>query len=205
VTAVRSTAAAPDLVGGALEAPPLAGPPVALYVHVPFCVSVCPYCDFVVEGGVAARGPRSRVEPFLRALRAELALRADVLDARWGAPGSPGRPPLATVYLGGGTPSLVPAKAIAALVAQVRARFGLSADAEVTLEADPARDERGEPTAILDAGVTRVSLGTQSLEAAELRRLGRRHSPEEVATAVRAFRSAGMPSIGLDLLYDAPA
>ena len=79
-------------------------PPVALYVHIPFCVSLCPYCDFVVVAGAAARGPRSRVAAFVAALRVELALRADALEAAFGSH----RPPLETIYLGGGTPSLLP-------------------------------------------------------------------------------------------------
>jgi coproporphyrinogen III oxidase-like Fe-S oxidoreductase len=194
----------PPAVGGRLDAGPACGPPVALYVHVPFCLSVCPYCDFVVLGGGAARGPRSRVEPFLRALHVELALRADLLDACWGRPGSPPRPPLETVYLGGGTPSLLPADAVAGILAAVRERYGLVAGAEVTIEADPAPEERGDPAALAAAGVTRMSLGAQSLDAAELRRLGRRHRPEDVAGAVRAARAGGIGSVGLDLLYDIP-
>ncbi len=69
-------------------------PPVALYVHVPFCVSLCPYCDFVVIAGSATRGPTNKIERFLTALRRELELRADDLDATFGPPGSTGRPPL---------------------------------------------------------------------------------------------------------------
>ncbi len=95
---------------------PAAGPPVALYVHVPFCVSLCPYCDFVVYAGAAARGPNARVEAFLPALDAEVGLRADALDAAFGGPGAKGRPPLQTLYLGGGTPSLMAPEAIAGLV-----------------------------------------------------------------------------------------
>src|SRR6476660_9122801 len=98
---------------------PAAGPPVALYVHVPFCVSLCPYCDFVVYAGAAARGPNAMVDAFLPALDAEVALRADALDAAFGAPGSAGRPPLQTLYLGGGTPSLIAPETIGGLVATV--------------------------------------------------------------------------------------
>ena len=83
-------------------------PPVALYIHFPFCVSLCPYCDFVVIAGSAARGPRNRIGQFVDAVQAELELRADALDAAFGAPGSDGRAALGSVYLGGGTPSLLP-------------------------------------------------------------------------------------------------
>ena len=180
--------------------PPVAGPPVALYIHVPFCVSLCPYCDFVVHAGAAARGPRARVAGFVRALRVELGLRADALDATVGA----ARPPLETVYLGGGTPSLLPAEDVADLLAVVRARFGLAAGAEVTIEANPGPDERGDARALHDAGVTRLSLGAQSMADAELGRLGRRHRAADVGSAVAAARDGGIASISLDLLYDIP-
>jgi len=116
-------------------------PPVALYVHVPFCRSLCPYCDFVVVADAAAVGPRSRVGAFLAALLRELDLRAAVLDAAHGVPGSPRRTPLATLYIGGGTPSLLAADAVAEIVDRVRARFGLADGAEVTLEANPGPEE----------------------------------------------------------------
>jgi putative oxygen-independent coproporphyrinogen III oxidase len=177
-----------------------AGPPVALYVHVPFCVSLCPYCDFVVYAGAAARGPRARVDAYLAALRTEVALRADALDATF----ADRRPPLQSVYLGGGTPSLLPADAIADLLALVRDRFGIADGAEITLEANPGPDERGDPAAQAAAGVTRLSIGAQSFDAGELRRLGRRHRIADVAPAVEGARAAGIGSVNLDLLYDVP-
>ncbi|HSW42016.1 MAG TPA: hypothetical protein VLM76_05870, partial [Patescibacteria group bacterium] len=82
-----------------------AHPPAAIYLHVPFCRSLCPYCDFVVVAGATAVGPRSRVGAFLTALLRELDLRATALDSAFGPPGDPRRPPLASVYVGGGTPS----------------------------------------------------------------------------------------------------
>jgi putative oxygen-independent coproporphyrinogen III oxidase len=188
------TAASPE---AALLVP---APPVALYVHIPFCVSLCPYCDFVVYAGSAARGPRARTETFLRAMRAELELRADALDAVFGD----GRPPLETVYLGGGTPSLLPAGAVADLLARIRARFGVAAGAEVTIEANPGPDERGDTIALRAAGVTRLSLGAQSMSDTELRRLGRRHQATDVSVAVQVAREAGIESVSLDLLYDIP-
>lgn len=203
----------------------VAGPPVGLYLHVPFCVSICPYCDFVVVAGKEARGPANRVAQFVAALLVELDLRADALDARFGPPAvdgateagtvgasrassgatsGAGRPPLQTVYLGGGTPSLLPSDAVAAVLGRVRDRFGLTSDAEVTLEANPGPDERGDPVAQRLAGVTRISFGAQSLVAEELPPLGRRHSPGQVADAVEAARAAGICSINIDLLYDTP-
>jgi len=179
-------------------------PPVALYVHVPFCVSLCPYCDFVVVAGAAARGPASRVGAFTEALATELLLRADALDARFGGPSSTSRPPLASVYLGGGTPSLLPADDVARLLGLVADRFGLADDAEVTLEANPGPDERGDAAALARAGVNRLSLGAQAMDAALLARLGRRHSPADVAGAVGEARAGGIASVSVDLLYDVP-
>lgn len=179
-------------------------PPAALYVHLPFCVSLCPYCDFVVYSGAAARGPRSRVAALMDGLLEEIRLRADLHDAAFGPPG-PARPPLASVYLGGGTPSLVPVGGVGELLDLVERRFGLAADAEVTLEANPGPDELGDLPGFRAAGVTRLSLGAQSLQAAELRRLGRRHTPGDVVHAVGQARAAGVASVSLDLLYDVPS
>jgi putative oxygen-independent coproporphyrinogen III oxidase len=175
-------------------------PPVALYIHVPFCVSLCPYCDFVVYAGAAARGPKARVEAFVRALHRELELRADALDEAFGR----SRPALETVYLGGGTPSLLPPDSVAGILELVRRRYAIADGAEVTIEANPGHDERGDARAFRQAGVTRISLGAQSLAAGELRTLGRRHRPEDVVAAVLAARAAGIGSISLDLLYDIP-
>ena len=163
-------------------------------------MSLCPYCDFVVFAGAATRGPRARVDAFLEALSAELELRAEALDRAFGSE----RPPLQTVYLGGGTPSLLPAEAVAGLLELVRIRYGLADGAEVTLEANPGPDERGDAGALRAAGVTRLSLGAQSMSDAGLRRLGRRHRASDVGVAVAAAREARIGSISLDLLYDAP-
>ena len=174
--------------------------PAGLYVHIPFCVSHCPYCDFVVVAGREARGPANRIAAFTDALEVELGLRADALDARWGGR----REPLRTLYLGGGTPSLLPGPAVAHLIGLVRERFGLAEDAEITVEVNPGPDERGDAAAFHEAGVTRLSFGAQSFDAVELRRLGRRHAPADIAAAVGEARSAGLDSISLDLLYDVP-
>lgn len=179
---------------------PSAGPPTSLYVHVPFCVSLCPYCDFVVVAGRAARGPRNSIGAFVEALDEELRLRADALDDRWGA----ARPPLETLYFGGGTPTLLPPAAIDRLLATVRERYGLAADAEITFEANPGPAERGDPSHLAAAGVTRLSIGAQSFDPAELRSIGRRHRPEDVTATVTAARDARIGSISLDLLYDIP-
>ena len=187
-------------MNAAVPGPVNVAAPVALYVHVPFCVSLCPYCDFVVYAGATARGPRSRVPAFLDALTVELELRADALDGRFGS----GRPPLDTVYLGGGTPSMIPTDAIATLLDRVKTRFGLAPGAEVTIESNPGPDERGDAGRLRAAGVTRVSLGAQSMLDPELQRLGRRHRSSDVAEAMTAARIGGIASVSLDLLYDIP-
>ena len=166
--------------------------PVALYVHVPFCVSICPYCDFVVYAGRASRGPSSRVAPFVDALVAEIDLRT--------RPGSG----LTSVYVGGGTPSLLSAGQVERILAAVDEAFGIAPGAEITIEANPGPDEHGDLAGFRAAGVTRLSIGAQSFDAGELRRLGRRHSPADIGDTVRLARAAGFRNISLDLLYDVP-
>jgi oxygen-independent coproporphyrinogen III oxidase len=178
--------------------------PVGLYVHIPFCVSLCPYCDFVVVAGAAARGPANRIGALAAALTTELGLRADSLDERFGPPGTATRPPLDTVYLGGGTPTLLSADVVADLLTAVRERFGVAPDAEVTIEANPGPDERGDPAALARAGINRISFGAQSLDSRELHRLGRRHRPADVDDAMTDARAGGIRSVNLDLLYDIP-
>jgi putative oxygen-independent coproporphyrinogen III oxidase len=203
VTLSEAADAASAANEAAAHSPP-ALPPVALYVHIPFCVSICPYCDFVVYAGAATRGPRNRIAALLAALEVEIGLRADALDRAFGPPGGGSRGPLMSLYIGGGTPSLVPADDLAGLIDLVRGRFGLADDAEITLEANPGADERGDPSAFRRAGVSRISYGAQSLDAGDLKQLGRRHRPEEVADAVAEARGAEIGSVNLDLLYDVP-
>ncbi len=134
------------------------------------------------------------------ALRAEIALRADLLDRRYPA----GRPALDTVYLGGGTPTLLSGSVIARLLELIDDRLGIAPGAEITIEANPGPDERGDARELAAAGITRISLGAQSFDAIELRRLGRRHAPRDIAAAVDDVRAAGISSVSLDLLYDVP-
>jgi coproporphyrinogen III oxidase-like Fe-S oxidoreductase len=180
------------------EVPPC--PPVALYVHVPFCISICPYCDFVVYAGSSARGPRNSVDAFVMAARREITMRGRDADEAFGAD----RPALASVYFGGGTPSLLGAAQIAAILAEVARAFRIEPGAEITLEANPGAADLGDLAGFRAAGINRLSIGAQSLDADELRRIGRRHSPADVETAVHAARRAGFDNVSLDLLYDVP-
>jgi putative oxygen-independent coproporphyrinogen III oxidase len=168
--------------------------PVGLYVHFPFCLSICPYCDFVVYGGADARGPSNRLAATVHALATEIQLRA---------PGD-SRNPLRSLYLGGGTPSLMSAAQVASLIEGVERGFGLASDAEITIECNPGPGDRGDLTGFRAAGVNRLSIGAQSMVADELRRLGRRHGPDDVAGTVGIARDGGFDNISLDLLYDVP-
>jgi oxygen-independent coproporphyrinogen-3 oxidase len=176
-------------------------PPVALYVHVPFCLSVCPYCDFVVYAGSTARGPRNRVAAYLDALQEEIRLRAEGTRRMFGYD----RPVLESVYFGGGTPSLLSGGQVAVLLDAIARGFGLSGSAEITLEANPGAADRGDLGAFRAAGVTRLSIGARSLQPEELRALGRRHSAGDARAAVRSARGAGFENVSVDLLYDIPA
>lgn len=166
--------------------------PVALYVHFPFCISVCPYCDFVVYGGKDARGPRNRIADLVDALAVEIGLRA--------VPGAN----LGSVYFGGGTPSLMSPAQVERLLAAADNAFGLQSGAEITIEANPGGGERGDLVGFRAAGVNRLSIGAQSLDVTELTRLGRRHAPVDITDTVRLARQAGFANISLDLLYDVP-
>lgn len=165
---------------------------VGVYVHVPFCERVCPYCDFAVVA--ARRLDPAREEAYLTALLAELAQRAPA----WG-----GRE-LASVYLGGGTPSLLRPESVARIVAAVRGAFPARGPVEVTLEANPGTTERERLPALRAAGVNRLSLGVQSFDDGVLKRLGRAHRADASRAAVRAARAAGFENLSLDLIFGAP-
>ena len=196
---IRDTDLDEDTDAGVQPAPPpVAEAAYGLYVHLPFCVSICPYCDFVVFAGSDARGSRNRIDVLVDALIVEIGLRAAA------EPADPARRPLSTVYLGGGTPSLVPAAALERILGAIRTSYGIAPDAEITLEANPGPDERGDPVAQVALGINRLSLGAQSFATGELKRLGRRHSASDIGVALIAAREAGIGSINLDLLYDVP-
>jgi len=108
------------------------------------------------------------------------------------------------VYIGGGTPSLLTSQQVARLLTAVDRHFGIAPGAEITLEVNPGRDDRGDIAAFADAGVNRISIGAQSLRASELRTLGRRHAAADVAATLGAARNAGVASVSVDLLYDVP-
>jgi oxygen-independent coproporphyrinogen-3 oxidase len=166
-------------------------PPLSLYVHLPWCIRKCPYCDFnSYEAGQAGFDEDDYVSALLRDLDGELPL-------------AQGRA-ISSVFIGGGTPSLFSGAAIARLLSSVRERLPLADGAEVTLEANPGAAEAGRFAEYRDAGVNRLSIGVQSLRSKQLARLGRVHGPEEAERAIELARGAGFTSFNLDLMYALP-
>jgi oxygen-independent coproporphyrinogen-3 oxidase len=165
---------------------------VGVYVHVPFCERVCPYCDFAVE---AARPLESgREARYVDALLAELALRRGAFAGRR----------LESVYLGGGTPSLLSTTSVERILRGVAAAFETEGALEVTLELNPSTVERGRLPGFRDAGVNRLSVGVQSFCDDTLRRLGRAHRASEAVETLDAARAAGFASLSIDLILAAP-
>jgi len=164
--------------------------PLSLYVHLPWCVRKCPYCDF---NSHAARGdlPESAYTDAL------------LRDLDWEAARTGGRP-VDTVFLGGGTPSLFSPEAIARLLSGIRARVPLKADAEITLEANPGTVELERFRGFRDAGVNRLSIGIQSLDPEKLKALGRIHGRDEALAAADAAHAAGFENVNLDLMFGLP-
>jgi oxygen-independent coproporphyrinogen-3 oxidase len=165
-------------------------PALSLYVHLPWCVRKCPYCDFNSYEARGALPDRDYVEALLRDLRAEAPLaQGRVVD---------------TVFLGGGTPSLFSGEAIEALLAGLRAELTLDPEAEITLEANPGAVDAARFAAFRAAGVNRLSIGVQSFREAKLRALGRIHGAAEARAAVAAARAVGFDNLNLDLMYGLP-
>lgn len=175
-----------------------------VYLHVPFCASRCGYCDFntytpaeLGDGGARpGRVAGATREGYLAAVRAELALAARVL-----AP-PPAR--VDTVFVGGGTPTLLPSADLGGLLAAVDATWGLAADAEVTCEANPESVDPASLRQLRAAGVTRISLGMQSTARHVLAMLDRQHTPGRAAEAVAEAHTAGFDHVNLDLIYGTP-
>ena len=160
--------------------------PHHLYVHVPFCRLVCAYCDFVTVGGRAHDLPR-----YTDALLAEIALRP--------APGE-----LRTIYFGGGTPSLLSPEEVGLIISAAQDRWAHAALEEVTLEANPSRREAPDWAGLRAVGVTRISLGVQSLRDEDLHALTRGHTADEARDAFAAARAAGFDNVSIDLIYGIP-
>ncbi|MBK8958378.1 MAG: radical SAM family heme chaperone HemW [Proteobacteria bacterium] len=163
---------------------------IGLYVHLPWCVRKCPYCDFNSYEARGAVAESVYVEALLRDLEFDLLQRP--------------APLVGSVFLGGGTPSLFSGAAIARLLDGLRARTRFVDDVEVTLEANPGTAETARFRDYIAAGVNRLSLGVQSFNAAHLRRLGRIHGADEARAAVGMAREAGCQNLNLDLMFGLP-
>jgi len=163
---------------------------IAIYVHLPWCVRKCPYCDFNSH----AAPERIPEEAYVAALLADLDADLDLAAGRT----------VTSVFLGGGTPSLFGTGAIETLLTGLAARLPFAADVEITMEANPGTVEHGRFEGYAAAGVNRVSLGAQSFDAARLKVLGRIHGPEEIGIAVSELRAASITNFNLDLMYALP-
>ncbi len=160
-------------------------PSVAVYVHIPWCASICPYCDFDKQA-------------------TDFRLVDQYIDALIQHMHAQPRRTTHSLYFGGGTPSLLTPERLARVIRGWRTRFAVSDEPEVTIESNPSDIVAHKVGAYLEAGVTRISLGVQSLDDAELTFLGRRHTADKAVRAARAVRDAGCSDLSVDLMYGLP-
>ena len=165
-------------------------PPLSLYVHLPYCIRKCPYCDFNSHRA----GDAPPLGRYVKALLTDLQAEAHRADGRT----------INTVFIGGGTPSLFSGADIEEIICGIDACMALAADAEITMEANPGTVERGDATAYRKAGVNRLSLGAQSFDAVSLNRLGRIHGPQEILSAYSDATDAGFDNINIDIMFALP-
>ena len=168
----------------------LTTPPLSLYVHLPWCVRKCPYCDFNSHAGKGALPFDAYVDALVADLDADLPL-------AWGRV-------VHSVFFGGGTPSLFPPEAIDRFLQQASARLRFAPDVEITLETNPGTVEHGPFPGYRAAGVNRLSFGVQSFDDGCLQRLGRIHSSGDAERAVKAAQDAGLDNLNIDLMYALP-
>ncbi|GMG85926.1 radical SAM family heme chaperone HemW [Biformimicrobium ophioploci] len=166
-------------------------PPLGLYIHLPWCVRKCPYCDFNSHGVGDHSIPE---QDYVEQLAADMQSQAGWAQGRH----------LQTIFFGGGTPSLFSAAAIAQILQTAERTFGFAADIEITLEANPGTFEQEKFSGYRAAGVNRLSIGVQSFDPLQLSNLGRIHSSDEARVAVGVAREAGFDNINLDLMHALP-
>jgi oxygen-independent coproporphyrinogen-3 oxidase len=172
----------------------LVPPPLSLYVHMPWCVRKCPYCDFNSHGVRGTPAYAEYVDVLLADLDADLRDFGEAIGGR----------PVETVFFGGGTPSLFAPELVGRFLDGARQRLAFATHAEITLETNPGTVEHGRFDGYLAAGVNRISFGVQSFDNEKLHRLGRIHSAHEAEDAVRQAQDAGIDNINIDLMYALP-
>ncbi len=165
-------------------------PPLALYIHLPWCVRKCPYCDFNSHAA-GDNAPRSR---YVAAILNDLATEADRAEDR----------AIESIFIGGGTPSLFAPEEIEQILNAAKRQLAVATDCEITLEANPGTVERGNLSGYCLAGVNRLSLGAQSFNSDMLRALGRIHGPDEILAAFEDAGTAGFDSVNIDLMFALP-
>jgi len=164
--------------------------PLSLYVHMPWCVRKCPYCDFNSHSAPEGAPTRRYIDALLADLDREAAIAGDR--------------PIESIFLGGGTPSLFAPAEIGRLLDAVRHRFALAADVEITMEANPGTVECGAPAGYREAGVNRLSIGAQSFDDETLQKLGRIHGGDDIRRAVTDARLAGFDNLNIDIMHGLP-
>lgn len=169
-------------------------PPLSLYVHIPWCVQKCPYCDFNSHAQKGIIPEREYITHLLQELDQDLERYQDSVNGR----------KLHSIFIGGGTPSLFSAESIAFLLQQIRQRIDVSHNIEITLEANPGTVEAKRFLAYAKAGITRISMGIQSFDDQKLQALGRIHNAQEAKTAVKIAKESGLNSFNLDLMHGLP-
>ncbi len=166
-------------------------PPLSLYVHLPWCVKKCPYCDFNSHGIGLDSFPEDK---YVESLIKDLEFSLPVLEDR----------PITSIFIGGGTPSLFSAESLERLLSALAARMSLVADVEITLEANPGTVDAARFQAFREIGINRLSIGVQSFNNLMLQRLGRIHDAETAHAAIEAAKAAGFQRINLDIMYCLP-
>ena len=168
----------------------LCTPPLSLYIHIPWCVKKCPYCDFNSHAQHGALPEKEYIAALLADLDTEL---ADLEN-----------PIIHSIFFGGGTPSLFSADAMSSLLAEIKQRVTFSSDIEITLEANPGTTEQGKFDGFREAGINRLSIGIQSFHNAHLTQLGRIHNSGEAINAVATAKAAGFTNFNVDLMHGLP-
>lgn len=164
--------------------------PLALYIHIPWCVRKCPYCDFNSHEALVSAPEQAYVDALLADLEQDL-------PRVWGRR-------ISSVFFGGGTPSLFSAESLERLLSGLRARLPLRPDLEVTLEANPGTVERGKFAEFREIGINRLSIGIQSFSDDQLQRLGRVHDRRDAFAAAEAAHATGFENFNLDLMFGLP-